>query len=198
MKIKPLNNVFITSRFGHRIHPVTAHPSFHNGIDLRAAIGTPCLAIADGRVVVSKVNNGGPSIGLGYYIIIEHDGFCTLYAHLDRLGLPVGRTVKAGDTIGFTGNSGTSTAPHLHFEIRIGKYNNTFFTTVNGRYPNAVDPTTFELPQKEEAWEKIVRETQNSPDGWIPIIKQLIAEGEKNRTITRFLPQFIENIAGRR
>ena len=73
---------------------------FHDGIDIGALIpgveGDKLYAVADGLVIISKVNGGGVTKGYGYYIVIQHDGFSTLYGHLQELILNVGQTVKAG------------------------------------------------------------------------------------------------------
>jgi hypothetical protein len=140
----PLDTIKVTSQYGQRIHPVTGLNSFHTGIDLSAAIGTPCYAVADGTVKISKVNNGGASVGLGYYIVIEHDEFCTVYCHLNALGIDVGTHVKAGDVIALTGNTGASTGPHLHFEIRSGAYSSNFWAKdSSGAYANALNPSNY-------------------------------------------------------
>lgn len=153
MMARPLErNIFITSPFGFRIHPVTREKArFHNGVDIRAKVGTDLLAIADGLVRVSKINGGGSKKGYGYYIVIEHDNFCSLYGHLNKLSkLKVGQKIKKGDVIGQSGNSGQSTGPHLHFEIRKGNYDSTFWRrNSEGKYINAVDPEKFDIKGDE-------------------------------------------------
>ena len=187
MYIKPLPDIKITSKFGPRTHPVTKVKGFHNGVDFGAIIGTPCLAVADGIVAISKVNGGGSSKGYGYYIVIEHNGFTTLYAHLKKLGLPVGTRVKAGDVVALTGNSGESTGPHLHFEIRTGKVNGTFFTKdKEGKMPGAIDPETFKL---EPEWESILRKAASNPDAWIKFFEE-----NKNHPTGKFLPELVTKI----
>lgn len=115
----PLKELFIISNFGPRIY---SNMVWHNGIDFRATIGTGVFAIADGIVRAAKVDGAGLFAGYGRYVIIEHNGFCSLYAHLDSYNLSPGQQVKAGELIGFSGNTGDSTGPHLHFEIRLGTY----------------------------------------------------------------------------
>lgn len=89
----------------------------YNAVDLAAAIGTPIRAAADGEVIVSKL--GGWNGGYGSYIVIRHgNGTQTLYAHTSSISVSVGDTVSAGETIGAVGNTGQSTGPHLHFEVR--------------------------------------------------------------------------------
>lgn len=95
----------------------------HNGVDYGAPRGTTVYAAADGVVKVSNYRSGNPWFGgYGNYIMIEHpNGTQTLYAHLSAVDVSVGDTVSKGQTIGKTGNTGRSTGPHLHFEVRGAK-----------------------------------------------------------------------------
>ncbi len=103
----------LTSRFGYRRDPFTKRISFHTGIDIANRIGTAIHAARDG--VVSFI---GPKYGYGLVIVIKHRfGYRTLYGHLLSSRVRVGQKVKKGQIIGFMGNSGRSTGPHLHFEI---------------------------------------------------------------------------------
>lgn len=87
---------------------------FHTGIDYACPVGTPILASADGLVVQS----GWDSTGYGYCVIIKHETNATLYAHLKMVTVKVGQRVKQGEVIGYSGSTGKSTGPHLHFEAR--------------------------------------------------------------------------------
>lgn len=112
----PVENKGITSKYGWRIHPITKEREFHRGIDLRAKLNTPVIAPADG--VIEYAANHKKS-GYGKLMIIRHNyGFTTMYAHLNKFKIRAGRSVAKGDTIAFTGNSGRSNGPHLHYEIR--------------------------------------------------------------------------------
>lgn len=92
----------------------------HNGIDIAATPGTPIVAAASGRVIVAKV--GGYNGGYGNMVIISHEkGIQTVYAHLRSVNVVVGQTVEKGEQIGGVGNTGRSTGPHLHFEVRGAK-----------------------------------------------------------------------------
>lgn len=92
----------------------------HNGIDIAATPGTPVLAAATGRVIAVKV--GGYNGGYGNMIIIAHDkGIQTVYAHLRSVSVITGQSVTRGEQIGELGNTGRSTGPHLHFEVRGAK-----------------------------------------------------------------------------
>jgi murein DD-endopeptidase MepM/ murein hydrolase activator NlpD len=187
MFLKPLAQLHVTSKFGPRLDPKSKKPSFHSGIDLRAAVNTPCYAVADGTVVVSKVNSGGVHSGYGYYMVIQHDGFYVIYAHLAKLGSPVGTKVKELDQVAVTGNTGYSTGPHLHFEVRIGTYNNTsFIKNVDGMMPNAVDPETFKIEQK---YERILKAANVDVDRWLAYIKSQSTNGTG-----KFLPELIVKV----
>ncbi|TWO21895.1 peptidoglycan DD-metalloendopeptidase family protein [Campylobacter hyointestinalis] len=106
----------ISAGFGWRSHPILNKREFHPGIDLRADIGTPIYAPADGVIEFAGYNNSG----FGYLVIIEHNfGFKTRFAHMSRKDVvKEGDFVKKGDLIGYSGNTGLSTGPHLHYEIR--------------------------------------------------------------------------------
>ncbi len=94
----------------------------YNGVDLAAPVGTPIMAAAAGNVIVAK--EGGYNGGYGSYVVIQHEnGSQTLYAHQSNVAVGVGQDVAQGETIGYVGNSGRSTGPHLHFEIRNGGRN---------------------------------------------------------------------------
>ena len=104
----------VTSAYGHRHHPVTRRYQLHEGIDFRAAVGTRVYASRAGKVIFAERRNG-----YGKVIGIEHeDDFTTWYGHLSRIRVKVGQTVAKGKVIGLSGNTGISTGPHLHFEIR--------------------------------------------------------------------------------
>ena len=108
----PIDSINITSGFGMR---KLMSMWWHNGIDLRATIGTPVYAVSDGVVMEAKDN----PTGYGLYVALYHDDFGSLYAHLSELLVEKGQQVKAGDIVGYSGNTGASTGPHLHFEIRL-------------------------------------------------------------------------------
>jgi murein DD-endopeptidase MepM/ murein hydrolase activator NlpD len=106
----------MTSGFGPRLHPVDGTESFHTGIDLRAPEGAPILA-ARGGVVTSA----GPRGGYGNAVEIDHGGgLTTLYAHASQLNVAPGDTINPGDKVGEVGDTGKTTGPHLHFEVRVG------------------------------------------------------------------------------
>lgn len=89
----------------------------YNGVDIAPPSGTPIVAAANGRVLISK--NSGWNGGYGKYVVIEHpNGTQTLYAHMSETAISQGATVNQGQLIGYVGISGKATGPHLHFEIR--------------------------------------------------------------------------------
>ena len=105
---------YLSRGFGIKIDPFTGTRQPHLGIDLAADIGTPVYATADGKV--SSVERDP---GLGKMIIITHvSGYTTVYAHLSLVKVKAGQYVKRGEVIGAVGNTGYSTGPHLHYEVR--------------------------------------------------------------------------------
>lgn len=111
----PLEGAALTSSFGMRTHPVLGGRRQHHGIDLAAPSGTPVYATADG--IVSRADWYS---SYGLYISLEHGAAMqTRYAHLSRLAVATGDSVKKGDLIGYVGSTGRSTGPHLHYEVRV-------------------------------------------------------------------------------
>ena len=106
---------YMTSSFGMRVDPFTGLPQLHAGIDFSAGIGVRVLATADGTVLWASTRGS-----YGETVEIEHiNGLTTRYAHLSRIDVKVGQKVTRGETIGAVGNTGRSTGPHLHYEIRL-------------------------------------------------------------------------------
>jgi murein DD-endopeptidase MepM/ murein hydrolase activator NlpD len=102
-----------TSLFGMRVHPVTGELSMHQGVDIRADMGSWVGASADGKVIFA-----GWGGNLGYCVKLAHkDGYVTIYGHLSKILVHEGQNVFAGKLIAKTGNSGRTTGPHLHFAI---------------------------------------------------------------------------------
>ena len=109
-----IHGTLLNSPYGIRKHRL------HRGVDLHLHIGDSVVAAYPGKVVVSKYNRRG----YGNYIMVEHaNGTRTLYAHLQKRLVDVGATVEGGQLIGKGGNTGRSSGPHLHFEIRYGEVN---------------------------------------------------------------------------
>ncbi len=107
---------YITRGFGMHIDPFTGQLRPHYGIDFAAKVGAPVWTTADGRVA----NIGWDRSGFGTYIEVDHrKGFQTYYAHLSKVEVSLGEEVKRGQLIGRVGNTGRSTGPHLHYEVRV-------------------------------------------------------------------------------
>ncbi len=117
--IMPISNSDLkrtASGWGWRIHPIYKVKKFHEGMDFSAPIGTEIYATADGKV--TKITT--EKTGYGKRIEVDHGfGYKTLYAHLDKFNVKKGQKVKRGEIIGEVGNTGGSTAPHLHYEVHV-------------------------------------------------------------------------------
>jgi len=106
---------YVSSTYGMRVDPFTGLPQLHAGIDFAANIGAPVTATADGTVVVA-----GPFGAFGNTVQIDHGhGLTTVFAHMSRVDVRVGDEVRRGDRVGAVGNTGRSTGPHLHYEVRL-------------------------------------------------------------------------------
>jgi murein DD-endopeptidase MepM/ murein hydrolase activator NlpD len=121
--IQPVSNKDLkrtAGGYGYRIHPIYKISKFHAGMDFTAPTGTDVYATGNG--VVSLVKSERRE--LGNHIIIDHGfGYQTVYAHLDHFNVRVGQKVNRGDIIGFVGSTGLSTAPHLHYEVKVSGRN---------------------------------------------------------------------------
>jgi murein DD-endopeptidase MepM/ murein hydrolase activator NlpD len=119
--IQPIRNkelVALASGFGMRIHPVYKVQKMHAGIDFAAVIGTPIYSTADGVVDVVQVSFSG----YGKMVELDHGfGYRTRYAHMHGFAVHQGQRVKRGELIGYVGDTGLSTAPHLHYEVMINR-----------------------------------------------------------------------------
>ena len=115
--IQPVTNKELkrlSSGYGRRIDPYYKKPKFHYGVDFSSPQGTPIYATGNGTVKKTKKSRRG----FGNHIVIDHGyGYESLYAHMQKYTVRRGQKVKRGDLIGYVGNSGKSTAPHLHYEV---------------------------------------------------------------------------------
>ena len=141
--IMPISNKDLTrtaSGFGLRMHPIYKIVMPHNGMDFTAPTGTDVYATGDGTIsVVQDLQRG-----LGKHIVIDHGfGYTSTYAHLNGFNVRRGQKVRRGDIIGYVGNTGTSVAPHLHYEI-----------TLNGNYVNPINYYFEDLTPNE--YERII------------------------------------------
>jgi len=107
----------ITMFFGQNINPISGQYYIHKGIDIATyRAGDPIVATADGQVVTAEY-----AYDFGYYVIIRHKhGYYTRYAHMQRYNVSVGQLVQQNEVIGYIGNTGISTGPHLHYEVHVG------------------------------------------------------------------------------
>lgn len=138
-------SVRFSSSFGYRIHPIYKTKILHAGMDFAGPIGTPVYATGNGKVVYAEVHQG-----YGKCILIDHGfNYQTQYAHLDRYNVREGQKVKRGDIIGYMGNTGQSTGPHVHYEVR-----------KNG---NPVDPINYYFSDlSAEEYDQLVAEANNN------------------------------------
>ena len=115
--IQPVSNKDLSrmaSGYGYRIHPIYKTRKMHSGMDFSAKSGTPIYATGDGTI--HKVRKSRR--GYGNYVVIKHGyGYKTLYAHMTKYIVRKGQKVKRGEIIGYVGSTGTSVAPHLHYEV---------------------------------------------------------------------------------
>jgi len=154
---KPMSGRRYSSGFGWRVHPIYKRKIFHRGLDISAPIGTKVRATANGIVETIRYNDGS---GYGNLIVIKHNyGFKSAYAHLNSMSVKVGDYVTKGQIIARSGNSGRSTGPHLHYEVRyLDKIlNPKIFITWNDK--NFVDTI-----QKENRvqWHSLIKATKTT------------------------------------
>lgn len=143
--ILPYNGNFrISSKYGMRTHPKTKRWKMHTGIDIAMPKGTPLIATGNGRVIKIKWNSGG----YGWYVDVSHDRenkVVVRYAHLKKIKVRVGDYVSKGDVIALSGNTGLSTGPHLHAELRL-----------NGIHVNPMDFAPFNAINETKLVESLV------------------------------------------
>jgi murein DD-endopeptidase MepM/ murein hydrolase activator NlpD len=113
----PVDGARISSGFGSRFHPVLGYTRMHKGVDFAVPVGTPVMAAGSGTIQFM-----GRAHGYGNFVIIRHgNGYATAYGHLSRFapGMRGGARVRQGQIFAYSGNTGLTTGPHLHYEIRI-------------------------------------------------------------------------------
>jgi murein DD-endopeptidase MepM/ murein hydrolase activator NlpD len=149
----------LTSPFGDRISPFTNNVDFHSGVDLAAREGTPVLASGGGRVVFAgrfPLSRNVRWWRYGNVVVISHDGrYLTIYAHLEKIGVRRGQQLRRGEQLGIVGNTGWSTSPHLHYEVRV--------VPDDGDEPVPVDPRIYILNYQWKGHEKLLVTGRNAP-----------------------------------
>jgi murein DD-endopeptidase MepM/ murein hydrolase activator NlpD len=137
--IQPISEKFLktmASGYGTRVDPIYRTARFHEGMDFSADIGTPVYATADGTVALAQWHSG-----YGNLVEVNHGyNYVTRYAHLSKYTVSAGQKVKRGDLVGYVGNTGKSTGPHLHYEVRL-----------NGAPQNPVNYYFYDLTPEEYA-----------------------------------------------
>ena len=149
----------LTSPFGTRRSPFTKQVDFHPGIDLAAATGTPIRAPADGKVVYAGRYPVRQSVSwwrYGNLVAVRHgDRFISIFGHCDTMAVRVGQTVKQGEVLATVGNTGWSTSPHLHYEVRRREE--------GGDY-KPVDPRVYILDHSWRDEEQLLVRGRRAPD----------------------------------
>ncbi len=132
----------VASGFGYRIHPIYKTPMMHEGIDFTAPIGTEIYATGNGIVAKTEYNGRG----YGNNVVINHGfGYSTLYGHMSRFNVHAGQRVNRGDIIGYVGNTGSSTGPHVHYEVLKG---NSKIDPINFFF-NDLSPDEYEIVREK-------------------------------------------------
>ena len=157
----PLNFAYVSSHFNpNRRHPILNKIRAHNGVDYAAKRGTPIRATGEG--VIKSI---GSKSGYGRTIVIKHGGeITTLYAHMEtyNTSLARGSQVIQGQTIGYVGDSGLATAPHLHYEFEVGK--------------NRTDPLKVSLPSAAPLEDRFIEDFKKMTSNYIDLSKELLSK----------------------
>ena len=125
----PINGARLSSPFGNRKHPILGFTKHHNGTDFAAPTGTPIMASGNGTVIKAGwCGNGGNCVRIRH-----NSSYTTGYGHLSKFATKTGRRVRQGQIIGYVGNTGMSTGPHLHYTV---KYNGKFINSQKLKLPS--------------------------------------------------------------
>ncbi len=165
----PIEYKGLTSKYGYRIHPTLDRKEFHRGSDLKAPMDTPIYATAD---AITEWAAPHKASGYGKLIILDHSfGFKTYYGHLNKIVVKSGQFIKRGDLIGYTGNSGMSNGPHLHYEVRFVQraLNPFWFLKWNIASYNSI----FEK-EKNVPWQSLITATTRLHKTTIPLSSQKV------------------------
>ncbi len=155
----PIGTFVLTSPFGNRTSPFTNTVDFHSGIDLAAREGTPVLSVGGGRVVFAgryPLRRNVRWWRYGNVVVVAHgERYLTIYAHLQEISVRRGARLRRGEELGTVGNTGWSTSPHLHFEVRV--------LTEGSDEPEPVDPRIYILNYQWTGHEELLVRGRNAP-----------------------------------
>jgi murein DD-endopeptidase MepM/ murein hydrolase activator NlpD len=155
----PIGSFVLTSPFGNRTSPFTNTIDFHAGIDLAAREGTPVLAAGDARVVFAgrfPLNRNVRWWRYGNVVVLKHgERYLSIYAHLQEISVARGGQLVRGEQLGTVGNTGWSTSPHLHYEVRVADG--------EGNEPEPVDPRIFILNYQWTGHEELLVSGRHAP-----------------------------------
>jgi murein DD-endopeptidase MepM/ murein hydrolase activator NlpD len=155
----PVGSFVLTSPFGERVSPFTDTMHFHSGIDLAAREGTPVWAPGEGRVVFAgrfPLQRNVRWWRYGNVVVLEHgERYLTIFAHLEEIRVRRGQQVRRGETIATVGNTGWSTSPHLHYEIRVRQD--------SSAEPIPVDPRIYILNYQWKGHEERLVSSRSAP-----------------------------------
>jgi len=155
----PVGTFVLTSPFGNRTSPFTNTVDFHSGLDLAAHEGTPILAAGGGRVVFAgryPLRRNVRWWRYGNVVVLAHgERYLTIYAHLQEISVRRGATLRRGEELGTVGNTGWSTSPHLHYEVRV--------RPEEDNEPRPVDPRIYILNYQWTGHEELLVRDRNAP-----------------------------------
>jgi len=152
----PMEFTRISSPFGYRMHPILKRREFHKGIDLRNNIKTPVYATADATVEFAGFHK---SSGYGNLVILKHNyGFKTYFGHLNKVMIKSGQLIKKGQLIAYSGNTGMSSGPHLHYEVR---YKTRAIDPKNFMDWNVSNYQSLFNKEKKIPWQSLIKATQH-------------------------------------
>ena len=155
----PIGTFVLTSPYGNRTSPFTNTVDFHSGLDLAAREGTPVLAAGGGRVVFAgryPLRRNVRWWRYGNVVVLAHgERYLTVYAHLQEISVRRGATLRRGEELGTVGNTGWSTSPHLHFEVRVRSEDND--------EPVPVDPRIYILNYQWTGHEELLVRARTAP-----------------------------------
>jgi murein DD-endopeptidase MepM/ murein hydrolase activator NlpD len=155
----PIGSFVLTSPFGNRTSPFTSTIDFHAGIDLAAREGTPVLAPGDARVIFAgrfPLNRNVRWWRYGNVVVLKHgERYVSIFAHLEEISVRRGAQLVRGEQLGTVGNTGWSTSPHLHYEVRV--------TDDEGSEPKPVDPRIFILNYQWTGHEELLVRGRYAP-----------------------------------